>query len=181
MFDLLSQPSFFLSAFSSFLPEDLWAPRHCLASACTWELCSAHGPESRARVRKLPLRVVPGAGKLPAREGNQPALQPSPPRALSHPGLAGPLAVPALPAQTRQLRLGESGVCRRSWCWMVRSYSSASRCLLSHSLSPGGLVVECGHSHASFQDTLDFFFSSRKSCHSVRDDIYNKENVGIEI
>ena len=32
-----------------------------------------------------------------------------------------------------------------------------------------------------FKTLLIFLFSSRKSCHSVRDGIYNKENVGIEI
>lgn len=38
----------------SFLPEELWAPHHCLASGCTWELCSGHGPESRERYKAAP-------------------------------------------------------------------------------------------------------------------------------
>lgn len=43
-----------LSAFSSFLPEELWAPSYCLASGCTWELCSGHGPESRESYKAAP-------------------------------------------------------------------------------------------------------------------------------
>ena len=109
-----SHPSFFLAPtsfppFPSSSPEELWLPRHCLASGCTWELsprCTDLSPGTK--LETCSWRFVLGAGKLPSTEGKQLPVELSLPQMtacpLSNPGAGRVPCCPALPSQVRKLR-----------------------------------------------------------------------------
>ena len=177
-FNLVSHPSFFLSQLS---PPS--SQRNCGLLATAWPRAvpgnSAQGTDlSPGRVTKLPLEVSARSREV-TRQGRETATPLALPATGDHMpclilGWQGPLPSLLFLHRLGNWGLERAGICRRSWwCraeagwmvrsymeagWMVCSYSSASCCRLSHSLSPGGLVVEFGHSHPSFHDTLDIFF-----------------------